>query len=347
MKNALDIGGYSFPFRPYIKKHGGPNFNNIPISFDWTDALGTVDYRKWYAATANNSVYEFQAYAAANGLPNPPGNLIILLTHLGDGNNSGTAPMLDKGLSLNTLVLSYVAAAAATAGATTASHALAIATHGWVTAPSAPYITPPLATWLLITAPDIVVNISDSDNNNADDVREELYHELAHTIHFVQAGENYWGDNINFIIDNVIAGDNPPYGTDSLSVGGGRCNVIEMWGLQNGYWACHLRYGLKHSNGGNDPTKTTWQAFMEKRKTKYLYLTYGWQYDLRDINSVDIEEASDVNDKVSGYTQAQIFSTMNQNLLSGNQQAGVLKMILPVGNTSERFDTLAANYGLQ
>ncbi len=334
MKGSLDLWNYTFPRRAYIGKFNGPNFNNIPISFDWTSSIDTKQFRNWVASTINNSVYEFQVYLLGEKINvMPPGNLKILVTPWGN-ENSGAAPMVDKLSLLPQIILGSTALGIfgglfAVAGPSTLI--LGIAIDAWLTA----------------AAPDIVLNLSESDQVNADDIRELAYHELAHASHFVQVSDNYWYDEISFTMGNAISFNNPPYGNGD-ELGAGRCEVIEMWGFHNGEWATHLRYGQNHSNG-SPLASNTWQADLERSRFISGYIPFGWQYDIIDNNTQNpagVFENALLTDAVFGYDRATIFGVMNDNMLSAHQMRLLLQQILPSGVSETQYTTLSDGYGL-
>ena len=326
MDGPGDLWGYTWAYGSYIGKFGGPNFNNINVEFNWTNAINTKGFRDWAAATTNNTVYDFQNYAVGNGLPNPPGNLKILITPWGN-ENSGAAPMLDKSY-LNSAILAATAAE------------LLFGVFGVLNATAA-IPTLALGAWITVAAPDVVLNLNEPGNVNADDVREILYHELAHAQHFTQAGPLYWLANIEYIIANL------GYGNGTAS-GAGRCAIIEMWGWQNGPRITHARYGLSHSNG-IPLASNTWEALLERRKFTSGYIPFAWQYDLQDNNAFNptgVTENMTVTDAVSGFTLAQIFATMTSGMESPTQQKNALAPLLPPGTTTAAFNALANSYGL-
>ena len=330
MKSNVDLWNYTFPRRAYIGKYNGPNFNNIAIQFNWTSSINSKTFRNWVASTANNAIYEFQNYAINNSLPHPPGDLKVLITPWGSG-NTGAAPMLDK-FSIWSQALFVLSANQILKGVF------------MVAAPVGTVLSLSLSTWLVAAAPDIVLNWNDGGNANSDDIRETMYHELAHAQHFGQVGQGYWLDEILFTVANLGYGD-------GSAPGSGRAEVVEMWGWQNGRWAAHLRYGLSHSNPGA-PATNTWQGRLERGTFASSYIAFGWQYDIQDNNALtpnlDEGEISGVTvpDAVSGYTQAQIFATMTPSMLSANQQRLVLQPTLPPGTTLAAYIALATAYGL-
>ena len=333
METAVGIWGYTWPYQPYIGQYGGPNFNNIGIGFNWTNSIDSKTFRNWAAATANNSVFEFQNYAAANGLPNPPGNLKILITPWGQ-DNTGATPMLDK-----SFLSSYILGASTTAifaGGLGATGPVGVV--GGIS----------LSLWLTIAAPDIVLNLNESNNVNADDFRELAYHELAHSQHFTQVNNQYWLDNIEYTISEFGYGDGTHFG-------GGRCSVIESWGWHIGRIAAHGRYGISNSNIG-DPAFNTWRRRLEGdfawtlSPTGLAHIPWGWEWDIQDNNATNPSNEAEsglvgVGDAVSGITEAQIFSTMTSSMQSMPQMKAALLPLLPPTVTTAQYNTLSGAYG--
>lgn len=338
METAVGIWGYTWPYQPYIGQYGGPNFNNIGIAFNWTNSIDSKTFRNWAAATANNSVFEFQNYSAANGLPNPPGNLKILITPWGD-ENKGAAPMLEKlGISSGTW--------------NTSVHSVLLGVFG-VFGALPPYLVAfPLGALVTVAAPDIVMNINDNTEVNADDFRELFYHELAHAQHSIMVGSIYWNENIEYVAMNGGYGNgNAP--------GAGKCSVIESWGWHNGRIAVHNRYGGTNSNVGT-PATNTWRAVLEENyawslsSTGLAHIPWGWQWDVQDNNATNLPDEKEStlvnpsttinNDAVFGITEAQIFSTMTSSMQSIPQMKVALIPFLPGTVSTAQFDNDRRNW---
>ncbi len=333
METADDLNGYTFPRRTYIMKKNGPNFNNIEIRFNWTNSIGSKTFQDWAAATMNNSIFDFRQYCNLNQLPSPQSNLKLLLTPIGIGeDNTGAAPMVDKWPFIPQFLL--------TSGAIGVGALFGIFVYP---GPGMGIFTGAV---LSIAAPDVVLNLHNATNVNADDVREIMYHELAHSIHFDQVGFNYWWENIMFVVGNVISGDEP-YGNGNNGPASGRCAVIEMWGFHNGPWAAHLRYGQFHSNGGL-PQNNTYHALLERQFEISGYIPHAWQFDVIDNNvqnPTGVTERPGIRDFVSGYNRQTIFGTMNGNLISPAQQYNLLLNQLPLNQTQQDMQDLRASYG--
>jgi hypothetical protein len=283
----------------------------------------------------NNSIFDFRQYCNLNQLPSPPGNLKLLLTPIGNGGNTGAAPMIDKWPFIPQFLLTLGAVGIG-------------AVFGILVFPG-PGFWVFTGAVLSIAAPDIVLNLSNSGQVNADDVREIMYHELAHSIHYNQVGFDYWWEHIQFIVNNTINGNNPPYGNGNNGPASGRCAVIEMWGFHNGPWAAHLRYGQFHSNGGADPALNTYHATLERAFEINGYIPHAWQFDVIDNNALNptnnVAERTGIIDFVSGYNRQTIFGTMNANLISPPQQYNLLLNQLPPNQTQQSMQDLRTSYG--
>jgi hypothetical protein len=350
MNSNNDLWGYTFPRKAYIGKFGGPNFNNIPIQFDWTNNIDTRQFRNWVASTINNSIYETQRHFAFLGLPHPPGNLKILVTQWGDG-NSGAAPMLDKSPSNSTILTSALVVGGTIGGVFLFSYEIAnaaAATLFHLDLPNSSVGSETLfggallAPIIGVAAPDIVFNMNNPDDVETDDIRDISYHELAHSIHFLRAGEAYWLDEIIYTIVNNGYGDgNTP--------GHGRVEVVEAWGFQMGYNMAHIRYGDAHSEG----LFNSWLRQVENRRFDSGFIPFGWQHDLVDMNSenpTDVDEpvvnGVPLPDNIVGFHNSEIFRTMGPGMLSVEEQKQALQTLLATKGISQaNYDALAAAYG--
>lgn len=195
----------------------------------------------------------------------------------------------------------------------------------------------PLSVWLGIAAPDIILNSSDADEVEADNIREILYHELAHSIHFLKAGDAYWLDEIIFTILHNGYGD-------GTAPGSGRVQVVESWGFQMGYNMTHLRYGAFHSQD------RSWLETAEEELFLDGFIPYGWQHDL--IDNANAEEPTGVNDQplldnVTGITRKDIFNTMGSGTVTIQFQRDEFQNLLNSrGINQADYNALNAGYGL-
>ena len=206
-----------------------------------------------------------------------------------------------------------------------------------------------IAEWLEVFAPDISLNLNDSGEVNSDDIRELIYHELSHAMHFNKVGSNYWLANIAYTVLHLGYGD-------GTAAGAGRCSVIESWGFMVGIISTHLRYGSNNSNTGN-PLTNTWRRRLERDFAWIVppggtpHIPFAWEWDIQDDNLTnpgnEEENAtvSAVGDRVLNITNAQIFSTMTSSMQSIPQMKTALVPFLPPSVSLSTYNILCSAYG--
>jgi hypothetical protein len=178
-----------------------------------------------------------------------------------------------------------------------------------------------------------------------DVIRETMYHELSHAAHFSRAGEDFWKDNIDFVIGNVTFGRNAPYGFPDLP-GAGRCGLIESFGFALGPHFADQRYGVLHSrfppgDAGRWAEDIEIMLFTTPQET---HIKPGWLYDLIDDNANNpFGERWNINDQVRGYTPAGILNNMG-GAASLIQFRNTLGGQLPPGVTGQQYNNLANGY---
>ncbi len=333
MEGNADLWGYSFSRRAHIGSFWGPNYNNLPIKFNFTNAINSFDFRNWVASSVNNAVFEYGGFVASQGISGSlPGDLQILTTPWGS-DNTGAAPMLDK-LGFIQQIILFGSANALLRGV--------FNVVGLV-------FPVQIAEWLEVFAPDISLNLNDSGEVNSDDIRELIYHELSHAMHFNKVGSNYWLANIAYTVLHLGYGD-------GTAAGAGRCSVIESWGFMVGIISTHLRYGSNNSNTGN-PLTNTWRRRLERDFAWIVppggtpHIPFAWEWDIQDDNLTnpgnEEENAtvSAVGDRVLNITNAQIFSTMTSSMQSIPQMKTALVPFLPPSVSLSTYNILCSAYG--
>ena len=207
-----------------------------------------------------------------------------------------------------------------------------------------------LGIWMSVAAPDITMNWNVASESNSDDVRETIYHELAHAAHYSLVGKNYWQDEVNYTITNNGYGD-------GTAPGAGRCAIVESWGYMIGKKMADDRYGLLHSNTASG-VPGRWARILERDFTEYNFIPSGWLYDLIDDNATNpFGENSTIfpsngvdGDVVRGFTLSQIFSSMSPNtggITPITQRDFLRSAFMPSATTTiAQFNTLAGIYPL-
>jgi hypothetical protein len=332
MHHNTDLESYTFPRKAEILTKHGPNFNGIEIILPHSNDLGSFDYRNWIAATVNNSVHDFGDFTGKEAIHSLPGDVKILITPWGD-DNKGAAPMFDKMGDFSPIFDTNI---------------------GWAATlglGSLPGLGVSFPIWLSVAAPDIALNWNEPSESNSDDVRHLAYHELAHAAHFSLVGEDYWEDEVNYVISNYGYGD-------GTAPGAGICAIVESWGYMVGKLMADDRYGLSHSTSGTPGVSGRWARNLERDFTEDGFIPSGWLYDLIDNNNSNpFDENSTVfppggvnGDNVTGFTIHQIFYSMHPN--SGGytpvtQRDYLRSTYLPSSTTTvTQFNTLSSIYPL-
>ena len=73
-------------------------------------------------------------------------------------------------------------------------------------------------------------------------IYSETVHELSHASHFVQAGKEFWGRFVRFVLRSYVTSLGITYGT-GMEEDAGYCEVGEMWGYFFGNLLFRARYG--------------------------------------------------------------------------------------------------------
>ncbi len=312
------VWGYFHAVKDYVGVLYGP-FNNISVDYARNVNTGSKAAQYWMASTLNNAVHEFDDYAVQDGIAKPPHNLKMLITNR---RTEYAAPMFDKmGFSASYSVL-----------------------PGWA-GMLAPFLLGPFTTSAIVAgAPDIYIGYEAPRSFASDYLKDVMYHELAHASHMNQAGPHFWQDFVAGVIEEGGYGDpTGPYA--------GMIAISESWAefIANTY--SHRNYGNLTSRVNNE----TYEEFLEKRIHFWDFLPVGLHHDLLD----DVDDApitiewngtevlvDDIDDRVSGFTIEQMFSTLG----GFTKSIGIYKNKLETmylqnsGNTQEEFDTLFEQY---
>ena len=160
--------------------------------------------------------------------------------------------------------------------------------------------------------------------------RQLNFHEMAHASHFTNVGIEWWNDNVNYEVGQMLSNpDQDPYG-DGTDPGAGRCAVTESWAYHIG----PLFAGRTDSD-------------MDDLGLQNGFIPNGIHWDLFDAENAD--ERAFVTDNVSGFTNAKIFDEMDQNTISIPQLRQRLwndhSMDYGINATLADYNALFASYG--
>ena len=269
----------------------------------------------WVATTTHNSVVEFREYAAEFGLPNPPDKLNILVTNWGFQRNSAAAPMWNK-CNSNIIPSSY--------------GSFFIASSTIVGVPAGVIIA---IINTLKNQVDIIIGYASSDYNcllTSVQLKSTVYHELGHAQHFAQAGCNYWTNERDAIVTEFTKFNQTqfrPYGNGNDATTAPIIGVTEMWGYH-----CEKIYANRHFGDGgaaaanftsilqnqvfpnNVALALNANLFAIERfdpnriEDVHRWIPQGLPYDLIDARNEF--PTPFINDNVVGYTNFQVFNTL-------------------------------------
>lgn len=165
------------------------------------------DSHIWRKAMTHNAIQKFNEYIKSAGISQRATNLNIWVS---EGGQQGAAPMFNRyywEVTTNTLFANW---------------------FKWLSP-----ISLPLTSVLGITnrhqMPDVYLEFSGTDHRRNESL---VFHELAHTIHALQAGGSFWGDFVRRTTDNIIAtGFDYPYGngTEPSEWSGQNIALCEGW----------------------------------------------------------------------------------------------------------------------
>jgi hypothetical protein len=323
------IWEWMVPVKDYVGRVYN-TFNNISVDYDtWTN-LGSSAQLYWGAANINNALHEFYEYAATDGINPPPSNLDV---YAGWNSDYGYALMESQQILAG-------AGGAFVAGLTfwTGPFAALIGAIGFG------------GTLLYLPEVKIGINITQSDI-----LKDLAYHEFAHASHYTRTGPGPWDA---LVLAETISGG---HGTQS-SVNAEMIALFESWPefLGNNY--THRTYGNFNS------ILNDWQIRSEQRWNETPnHIPIGLYNDLidngeqlfdRDPNDsvVELVSACDakpfrvnctiIQDIVSGFTIAQMFSCLTPTTITVNDFQNILitNHLQSTTNSQQQVDDLFNSY---
>lgn len=344
---GVRVWEYGNPVRDQAHLNSPP-YNNIRLVYFPENDDARRAKTHWYAATANNALYEYDAFAQDDGIAQPPQDLDILLTNF-EGN--AAAPMLDDiRRSAPALVQLFFPAwpVNVIAGLLNIPQPLTAWVQGQLNSLPGRYFVE--------YAPDVVYNYGNEIDTPSDRIKAIFYHEYAHASHFSALNNNsYWLENIAYVIGNTIDEVNPPFG-NLTRPGAERCAIIEMWGGHMEEVYADRRYGVFHSNNPSpfaDIQNRRRHIFqLEQFNPNNLadedrWIPVGLFWDLIDHNADNPPGVNDpVQDFIRNYQHSQCLQAISdspqtvqavRNMLRGN--------FLPPGQSQTNVNMLFLEYG--
>lgn len=300
VQNFANVWEWATTIKDNAGAIAGPIFNNIAINYHLWTAQGSQAQRFWGAATVNNALHEFHDFAVTDGIASPPLNLSIWLSRTRTVGFALMKNFLGSIPSTNAIIDGFV-------GSAFFQSLVDILGAG---------LPSPLATILVETiAPDVMIG---TNFQESDQLKRLAYHEIAHTSHFMQVGGDYW-------LGVIEAEVNANGWGDENSDDAGRIAICESWAEHIGSAYAHRSYFTNTSIG------ETFEARTERRvNAKPNHVPWGLHHDLLDGV---VDPPTRVVDHVSGFTNAQLFNTLNNTVINPEQYRSRL-IQLHLGSTS-------------
>jgi len=221
------------------------------------DGDETPAKKYWYAAHANNAVYEFDEYAAADGIPGPPDDLEVLIANY---ETAASAPMINQ--MQKNVIFSLTQSHIADGVVYVAINELIdnFLLKGFAAVLTTTGLYDLFKAYLLAFAPDVFYGYGGEtfafNDNSSDVVKNTFYHEYGHATHFGELPNKirYWLLEIFTIVNNADV--NGGYG-DGTQVGAERVGIVEAWGSYIGDRYADEQYGTNHGEAIVNPANAT------------------------------------------------------------------------------------------
>jgi len=231
----------------------GPDFNDMCVNFMPNDDDSSPAKKYWYAAHANNAVYEFDEYAAQDGIASPPDDLEVLIANY---NTAASAPMINQMQKnvLFSLTQSYIADGVVYVAINELIDDFIL--KGFAAALTATGLYNLFKAYLLAFAPDVFYGYGGEtfapNDNPSDEIKNTFYHEYGHATHFGALPNKirYWLLEILTIVNNASINDG--YG-DGTQIGAERVGIVEAWGSYIGDKYADSKYGVNHGEATANP----------------------------------------------------------------------------------------------
>jgi len=259
----------------------------------WKNIFSALMPTSFSLASLFNNLAETQTYATARGLPGPARGINVWLfpTITEKGNRAGSTPMLRTitNTSLASRAIDFLLLATGRAD---------VALVKQVMQRQLPDMT--------IFYANKTFGLYDSPSLNA-----LLFHELGHTQHYQQVGNNFWTAYIGYIVLHN------GYGEKSTS-GSGRIAVSEGWGeyterlfTDNRYRGTSYAFRAKYAL---DELENQVPSDIDYDGINDGWFVQGMYYDMTD-NSVE-PTATHVTDNVTAYYPSLIFRGLQSDVLT-------------------------------
>ncbi|PHI20962.1 hypothetical protein CEQ90_04555 [Lewinellaceae bacterium SD302] len=287
----------------WLVRSTSKTWNNQCLTIFQDGDESSIHEQTYVAAITNNGVHEHYDFT---NLPSP-GNFSILIHDIDEGLNA--APMFeeideDDGVSFP-LTLQYIYAFSENL-----TEAILISL---------------LTNYIEVSKPDVFLHFGEEEPS--DQKRRVVYHEMAHVSQYAILGQNWWRNNLFYIVEGFEDGEVQPYG-EGFRDGAGRTAIIEGLAETVEHLVSDEKYGLLHSNNGVGQAGrylNRGEILLFWNGSNTPFIPEGLFFDLLDDNmaatDITTNEPPDpadplgatflVEDECSGYTLLQLFDALN------------------------------------
>jgi len=190
--------------------------------------------------------------------------------------------------------------------------------------------------------PDVIISQTRTNPINSHDLRQTIYHEYGHTLHYFKANttnNNHWVDNINHSL-----GDG--YGTAINETRGAFFSLSEGWADYIGHTYAFTKYGtnlntVTEINAWTGlPITDNYQGILERVPTFFNnFIPRGLFYDLTDANTTQ----ENWFDRINGHSSNQIYQLLSPAVITIQQFRAVWENTYPDINNADLFNRYNIN----
>lgn len=160
--------------------------------------------------------------------------------------------------------------------------------------------------------PDLLISQSQDNPFASSALRQTIYHEYGHSLHYFKAGDLFWSDNVLKTIGQNGAPPNEGYGAAINTQPGDFFSLTEGWADYVGHSFAFKKYGAAANNitewdvWTNSNVTGNYQTILEEVPTYFNdFIPRGLFYDLIDNNTNE-----PLFDNVGSFTMADIYNAL-------------------------------------
>ncbi|MEX6686345.1 hypothetical protein QTN47_02510 [Danxiaibacter flavus] len=287
INGALKVWQYVFPIKKNIGLYSSTGMENISYTFSYNSNAGSTEAMTWAGASAMNSLWDMYQYCQADGIAVPPARLSIWLSSA--VTNNASTPMLGY-IGAPSLVTQVVDRFFSNARF---------------------QVTTEIKKIVQSILPDVTYRYTTSNGltQSSQEVNNVLFHELAHSVHYRQAGTDFWNKYITYVVLNN------GYGEKTTS-GSGRIAISEAWAYFIGNTYAARKYRALNWNSSADAFTKQLEFetpvdnvdfILNSDNTSRGWIPAGMFHDMMD-NGEPL--ATGVIDNASNFTIRQLYNGM-------------------------------------